>query len=125
MPRRSMLLLLLVAGAIAGGCTRDGPLVAPEPEAVKALAVPAAAAAAPDPLTADAVDDALTRLVPALGSWGVPLGEVLQRLQARRNDKTAKADLQRAVEALAQVLPDAHRPDLDALRLELGLIASK
>jgi len=118
-------MLLLVVGAIAGGCSRDGPLVAPEIGTVEALEAPAAAAAAPDPLTADAVDDALTRLAPALGSWGVPLSEALARLQARRNDKSAQADLKRAVEAVALVLPDTYRPDFDALRLELGLIASK
>jgi hypothetical protein len=126
MPRRSML-LLLVAGAAAGGCSRDGPLVAPEStpvEAEIAPVAPAAAAAASDALTAEALDDALTRLVPSLGSWGVPLREALLRLAERRNDRTAKVELQKAADALAAVLPDAYRPDFDALRLELGLIAS-
>jgi hypothetical protein len=127
MPRRSML-LLLVAGATAGGCSRDGPLVAPESapvEAEIAPVAPASAAATADALSQEALDDALTRLVPALGSWGVPLQQALLRLAERRNDKTAKVELQKAVDALASVLPDAYRPDFDALRLELGLIASK
>ena len=123
MPRRSM--LLLVAIALTGGCSPDGPLVAPAPETMETLAVPLVPAAAGDAVIAAAIDDALTRLVPALDSWGVPVGEALLRLQARRNDKTAKAELQRALDAVALVLPAEYRPDFDALRLELDVVAAK
>jgi hypothetical protein len=112
-------MLLLVAGTIAGGCSRDAPLVAPELE-LTASGEAAALAAAPAGVRGSEVDDALRRLVPALGPSATPLRAVLLRLQANRNDQAARADLQRAFDAIASALPEEFRPDFDALRLELG-----
>src|SRR3954465_14162548 len=66
MPRCS--LLLLVAGAIAGGCARAAPLVAPRLEAVDAIVTPSPSLAASpaDPTGGEgAIDDALGRLIPS------------------------------------------------------------
>ncbi len=129
--RRS--LLWLVAGALTGGCSRDAPITGPDagpPDG--AVAAAAVAAELPNPAalagttgangpSAAAIDDALTRLVPALGEWGSPLGEALARMQTRRNDRHARIEVQRLIEAIAHTLPQAYHPDLDALRLQLEI----
>ena len=122
MPRRSM--LLLVAGTIAGGCSRDAPFVAPEFVPTASGEAPLLAAG-PANVHASEVDDAMRRLVPALGPAGTSLRAVLVRFQANRNDPAALADLERALDAIASTLADEHRPDFDALRLELGVGAKQ
>ena len=120
MLRRSM--LLLIAGAMSGGCSRDGPVMGPVLEATD-VAVVANAQAADAEINADAIDDALQRLVPALGERGNLLRIPLLRLQSRRTDRAALGDLRRAYDAVGPTLPAAYRPDFDALGLELGLLS--
>jgi hypothetical protein len=115
-------MLVLAAGAIAGGCSRDGPLVAPQAEAANAIVTPAAplAISAGD-ASADALDDALSRLLPALGDHGTVLRNTLLRLTGNRSDKTARDDVRRVLDLLTTTLPAPYSADLDALRLELGV----
>ena len=115
MPRRS--LLLLTAGVLAGGCSRDGPLVAPEMGSIE----PVDAVAASLTLLPDDIEDVLNRLLPAIGPRGAALNGPLLRLQAKPKDKAALADLQRTLDALTPSLPEEARADADALRLQLGL----
>lgn len=125
--RKSRFLPFALAGVIASGCSSDAPLVGPEFDldstAIPPVAVEGVVAAAARVPVADAVDveDALTRLVPSLGSWGTPLRDALLRLQAHKKDETELTKVQRVIEAVSVNLPDELRPDLDALRLELGI----
>jgi len=122
MPRSS--LLLLVAGAIAGGCSRDAPLVAPSMEAADAIAGPSrsvAASAADMTLEDGAIDDALGRLLPSLDVDAGALRNVLLKLKARRNDETVRDELVRMLDLLAAKLPASYLADLDALRLDIGV----
>ena len=111
------MLVLLIAGVVAGGCSRDAPPLAPQAVAVEVIAAPAVAQLTPEVQ----VDDALARLLPALGERGAALQGPLLRLQARPKDRAALAAVQRALDALAPTLPSEFLPDLDALRLELGI----
>jgi hypothetical protein len=122
MPRCS--LLLLVAGAIAGGCSRDAPLVAPRLEAVDAIVTPSPSLAASpaDPTGGEgAIDDALGRLIPSLDADAAALGNTLLKLKAKRGDEATRNDVARLLELLASRLPASSRADLDALRLDLGV----
>ena len=125
--RRSM--LLLTAGAIAGACTRDAPLVAPHLESAEVTVAPPNALAAKSKdrpvAVADAISDALQRLLPSVGDYGIPLRAPLLALQTRPSDPSAWDALQRALETIARTLPEENRPDLDALRLELDAVAPR
>ena len=110
-------LVLLIAGFVASGCSRDAPPLAPDP--VVAGVVDASAVA--QVTLADQVNDALKRLLPALGARSASLQGPLLRLHARPKDRAALTEVQRAVDALAPTLPPDVWPDVDALRLELGL----
>jgi hypothetical protein len=117
---------LLVAGAMSSGCSRDAPVVGLETGPDAAIVIPVAEAIQAKVSNADAadpLDDVLTRLVPSLGPRGRPLRDALLRLQEQRSDATAWTDVQRVIEALSATLPEEYRPDLDALRLELGIIS--
>lgn len=120
MPKRSM--LLLAAAAIAGGCTRDAPLVAPPIEAVDAKVTPKVglASSARDE-DVDAIEDALARLVPALDDHSGVLRTTLLKLNANKNNRAARQDLDDLLDQLTSTLPPQYRADLDALRLELGV----
>ena len=116
MPRP--LLVPLIASVVASGCSRDVPPLAPDPVVVGVVATPAVAQVV---TLTDQVDDALTRLLPALSTRASSLQGPLLRLQARPKDRASLAEVQRAVDALATTLSPDFRPDIDALRLELGL----
>ena len=116
MPRP--LLVPFIASFVASGCSRDAPPLAPDPVVVEVVATPAVAQVV---TLADQVDDALTRLLPALATRGSSLKGPLLRLQAKPKDRVALTEVQRAVDALAATLPPDFRPDIDALRIELGL----
>jgi hypothetical protein len=111
------LLVPLIAGVVAGGCSRDAPPLAPDPASIEVVVAHAVAQVT----MADQVDDALTRLLPALGPRGAALQGPLLRLQARPKDRAALAEVERALDALAPTMPSEYWPDLDALRLELGI----
>lgn len=122
MPRSS--LLLLVAGTIAGGCSRDAPLVAPRMEAADAIAAPSrSVAASAAAMTAEdgTIDDALGRLVPSLDVDAAALRHALLKLKAKRDDETVRNEVVRMLDLLASKLPAAYLADLDALRLDLGV----
>lgn len=120
MPKCSM--LLLVAGAIAGGCSRDAPLVAPQIGDVDAIVAPSrdVSSSAVD-LSADVIDEALIRLVPALGEHGTAVRSTLLKLKTDRSDKATRNELRRVLDVLDSTLPAQYRADLDALRLELDV----
>lgn len=120
MPRRGM--LLLVAGVLAGGCSRDAPVAAPEVDAVEAVALPQATdAARSSEATAEASADAVARLLPALGAHGTALRAPLLRLGANRGDRAARDELTRLLERLDATVPEDRRADLDALRLQVDV----
>jgi hypothetical protein len=110
--------VLLFVGVVASACSRDATPFDPDPVVVGVVAAPAVAQVV---TLSDQVTDALTRLLPALGPRAASLQGPLLRLQAKPKDRAALAEVQRAVDAFAAtVLPD-FQPDVDALRLELGL----
>ena len=125
--RPKLMVPVLVASAIAGGCSRDALIVGVEanPESTVAALAVVVAAPAPRVDAGDAVDDVLTRLVPSFGNWAAPLRDALLRLQERKKDETAWTNVQRVIEAVSTNLPEEYRPDLDALRLELGIAFSQ
>ena len=125
MTRRSMLLLAVVM--VAGGCSRDAPIVAPDFIAADVMVAQARSAETKDKdgLVADAIDDALQRLIPSLANYGIPLRAPLLALQTRATDQSAWDGLQRALEAIAPTLPEEYRPDLDALRVLLDAAATQ
>jgi hypothetical protein len=77
-------------------------------------------AKAEDRPVSDPVGDALLRLVPSLGAHGTTLRAPLLALQAQPNATTAWTALWQALDAIAPTLPEEHRADLDALRLQLA-----
>ena len=122
MPRRS--LLLLTAGMMAGGCSRDAPVAPDFTDAEASVArTKAHGAKAEDRPVADPFDDALQRLVPSLGAYGTALRAPLLALQAQPSATTAWTGLSQALDAITPTLPEEHRPDLDALRLQLDAAA--
>jgi len=126
MLRRSI--LFVVVGAIAGGCSRDAPPTGPDLELAAQPRSPAGVnllVSATSGGSAGLIDDALRRLVPALGSTGDALRSPLLRLQKRPSDATALADLRRALDAAQRSAPAAYQADLSALRLHAETIATK
>lgn len=119
MRKRSMLSFAVVA--IVGGCSRDAPFVAPQIEAVDAIVAPSVAVVSSVTDSADPVDDALGRLVPALDEHGTALRNLLLRMRANRSDRAALNELAGALDSLPSKLPARYGADLDALRLELGV----
>jgi hypothetical protein len=116
--------LLLVAGAIAGGCSRDAPLVAPRTEASDTIATPSrsvAATAAATRVDDGTIGDALGRLVPSLDVDAAALRNALLKLRAKRDDETVRNEVVRMLDLLASKLPASCLADLDALRLDLGV----
>jgi hypothetical protein len=112
---------------IAGGCSRDVPLVSPDFESPETGVVVSSAtlAKAKDRPVDDAVAAVLERLVPSLDDYGIPLRTPLLALQSRPNDRAAWDALLRTLETTEARLPQEYRPDLDALRLELDVIAPR
>lgn len=119
--------LLLVAGTIAGGCSRDAPITAPDLDPAEAMVVPPAAVAAKvkGSSTTVAIDDALGRLLPSLGDYGIPLRTPLLALQKRPGDAAAWDALRRAIAAIGATLPEKHQADLEALSLGLDAVAPR
>ena len=116
----SKLMLLLAAAA----CSSDAMTTAPQLELNATVAMPVTAlapATVPVAEAPDILDDALARLAPALGPRSKHLLDALVRLKGQRDDAAAWADVQNAVETLAARLDDEHRPDFDALLIELGI----
>ena len=113
--------LLLVAAVIAGGCSRDAPLVAPGLGAASDVARSVALTQPAVEPSADAVDDALGRLLPALEGHGSALKSALLKLKADRGSQAARDEANRVIDQLAATLTASHHADLDALRLELGM----
>ncbi|HZI29977.1 MAG TPA: hypothetical protein VFD64_17530 [Gemmatimonadaceae bacterium] len=124
--RRSSVLFVAV-GMVAAGCSRDAPIVAPDIEVAEAMVAQAKAVETTDKdrLVADAIDDALERLIPSLDNYGIPLRAPLIALQTRASDPSAWDALGRALKAITPTLPEEYRPDLDALRLQLGAAATQ
>lgn len=119
--------MLLLVAAVAGGCSRDAPIVGPdlEPTASIVASVSPAASVASDDSNPGDIDDTLTRLLPALGERAPGLRDALLHLQAHPKDERARTAVQRAIDAIAVTLTDEYRPDLDALRLDLGFAAMR
>ena len=119
---------LLVAGAIAGGCTRDAPLVAPDLESTVVTVAPPSALAAKskDGPVADAISDALQQDVAGARRLRDPAAGSAARVpDAAERDPSAWDALRRALEATAPKVPEENRPDLDALRFELDAVAPR
>ena len=123
MPRGSMLLLAI--GMIGGGCSTDAPITAPDVAVAEVVAAKSADTKDKDRSTDGAFDDALQRLLPALGDYGIPLRAPLLALQTRATDQLAWDGLLQALDAVARTLPEEYLPDFDALRLQLDAAATQ
>jgi hypothetical protein len=123
----SSLKVAAIACMIAGGCSRDAPLVSPSFESPETAVVVSSVtlAKAKDRPVDDAVAAVLERLVPAFADYGIPFRTPLLALQSRPNDRAAWDALLRNLETTKATLPQEYRPDLDALRLELDAIAPR
>ncbi len=75
----------------------------------------------------DAVDDAIARLVPALGSAGTALGSPLRALRdaaGAKPDAKLIAATRQQFEAIAPKLPIDLAPDADAIRITLDALGA-
>lgn len=111
------ILLILIAIALFTGCQRDLPTSAPATRRLND---------AEARLARFAVADALDRIVPGLdGAAAGPLASSLTRLLGTLRDGTidqaALAAAMRQVDGFEQT-PDAHAPDLGAIRLALETV---
>ena len=122
MPKRSI--VLLAAGAIAGGCSRDAPLMAPQIDSVDPVVAPSLNKLPELDSSTVAVESALGRLVPALEEHGAAVRAALLKLETNRSDAAARNELSRVLDLLDSTLPEQYHADLDALRLELDVPVS-
>jgi hypothetical protein len=113
-----------IACMIAAACSGDELLVSPHVESPETEVVVSSAHQAKDRPVDDPVADVLERLVPALGTYGIPLRAPLLALHSRPNRAAWDAVL-RTVETTGATLPQEYQSDLDALRLELHAVAPR
>ena len=108
-------------------CAADHPVTAPVSPIVEsqesAIVESSVASAVQDRSGLSPIDAILQRLVPSLDEHGIPLRNALRALQSRPADQAASDGLLRALEAIEAKLPPEYRPDLDAIRLELEVVA--
>jgi len=124
------LLVASLTGALAVGCAGqdvtgppDNPAPLPGVQVLTGVSVPANVVAS----WRDAVDDAIARLIPALGPAGAALGTPFRALRdATRGtlDVQLVAAVGRQFDAIAVNLPPALAPDADALRITLDALGA-
>ena len=116
------LLFISFTGVLVGGCAGGDTIRPPtEPSRSASTVISTNGAGASAKLnTAGILDDAIDRLVPALGAPGVGLGAPLRRLRdGGRLDVDLIAATQKQLAALQSFLPPETAPDADALDLTL------
>jgi hypothetical protein len=119
---------ILFTGALVGGCRGTETIRAPtEPSQVTSLAVSLSSAATlQDAGVAGLLDDAIDRLVPALGPRGAALGAPLRHLRDGDYVDPPLIDATlRQLAALSSVLPPETVPDATALELALVALGAR
>ena len=118
-------LFFSLAGVLVGGCTADDATRPPGQPVLAKEASFSASAGSTEASGGALLDDALLRLVPALGSSGAPLGAPLRQLQSgARLDARLIAATQLQLAAVMAKLPADRIPDADALQLSLDALAA-
>ena len=115
-------LFLVSTGVLVGGCAATDtsePSTAPSEIAALALS-PSDESGTPTASAIGILDDAIDRLVPALGPRGAALGAPLRRLRdGGRLDAPLIDATQRQLTAFSADLPPESAPDADALAFAL------
>ena len=114
-----------IAGLVAAGCAASDvtePQAPPDP-----IASPLVALAAPSVSSnlGPALDDAIDRLVPALGPSATSIGQQLKLLRVAGGGDVQLIDAaQRKLAALTRILPPEALPDAEALAFTLETLRS-
>src|SRR5438105_4054330 len=121
-------LFVSLTGVIVGGCAGPDmirPPTEPLPFALANVAPSSVSTTSKVNATLGLLDDAIDRLIPALGPAGVALGAPLRHLRdGGRLDAHLIDATQRQLEALVGKLPPDAAPDADVLRLTLDALLS-
>lgn len=116
-------LSISLTGVVIGGCAGPDMIRPPtEPSGAVSFSVSASGASGTPKVSATGIlDDAIDRLVPALGPQGVALGAPLAQLRGDggRLDAALIDATQRQLAALRSSLPPESEPDADALEIAL------
>ena len=121
-------IVLAFAGLVAAGCAASD-VTEPQPQAPPGpIARPLVALAAPSLVSATlgpALDDAIDRLVPALGPAAMSIGQQLKLLRAAGGGDVQLIDAaQRKLADLTRSLPAEALPDAEALAFTLETLRS-
>ena len=114
------------AGLVAAGCAASDvtePQAPPDP--ITSPSIPLAAIAVASPGLGPALNDAIDRLAPALGSAAAPIAQQLKQLRAAGGQDVQLIEaVQRKLATLTRSLPAAALPDAEALGFTLDALRS-
>jgi hypothetical protein len=114
------------AGLVAAGCAASDvtePQAPPDPIASPLVLLAPASAVSPN--LGPALDDAIDRLVPALGPAATSIGQQLKQLRVAGGGDVQLIDAtQRKLAALSRSLPPEALPDAEALAFTLETLRS-
>jgi hypothetical protein len=115
-----------LAGLVAAGCAASDvtePQASPDPIAGRLVSLATPSTVSPD--LGPALDDAIARLVPALGPAAASIGQQLTQLRVAGGGDVHLIDaVQRKLAALTQNLPPEALPDAEALAFTLEVLRS-
>ena len=115
-----------IVGLVAAGCAASDvtePQAPPDPIASSLVLLAPASAVSPN--LAPVLDDAIDRLVPALGPSAVSIGQQLKLLRVAGGGDVQLIDAaQRKLAALTRSLPQEVLPDAEALAFTLETLRS-
>ncbi|HUF70733.1 MAG TPA: hypothetical protein VMM79_18940 [Longimicrobiales bacterium] len=114
------MLFIVLTGVLVGGCAGPDAIGPPTEQSLFADVVASAGSliASPEVTPLGLIDDAIERLVPALGPAGAALGAPLRQLRdGGRIDAKLIAAMQRQLTGLTQNLPPETAADAGALEI--------